>query len=140
MEGFSIPLAEVPTALAPLVERFSMEHSLYDASERPRVIGTIGASNVFSECHEGAIYLHRGRQYLVSELDRDHRRVRVRAVRAPYYTRALSDKETEILSRDRTRPAGNSRLVQGRLKVTTHLRAYERRRGHAFVGGKASRR
>ena len=47
---------------------------------------------------------------------------------APYYTRALSDKETEILSRDRARPAGNFRLVQGRLKVTTTITGYERRR------------
>ena len=97
-------------------------------SERPATVGTIGAGRVFAECHEGAIYLHRGRQYLVTELDPEERTVRVRPVDTPYYTRALSKKETEILSRDRTRPAGNFRLVQGRLKVTTTLTAFERRR------------
>jgi DEAD/DEAH box helicase domain-containing protein len=99
-----------------------------DRSQKPAVIGSIGAANVFSECHEGAIYLHRGRQYLVTELDRDRRDVWVRSIDAPYYTRALSQKETEILSRDRARPAGNFKVVQGRLKVTTTVTGFERRR------------
>ena len=47
------------------------------------VIGSVGAGNVFSECHEGAIYLHRGRQFHVAELDIDRREVRVRGVRVP---------------------------------------------------------
>ncbi len=97
--------------------------------ERSR-IGTVGASRVFAECHEGAIYLHRGRQFLVTRLDVDERLVHVRAVNAGYYTQALSEKETEILSRDRARPAGNFRLVTGRLRVTTRLTAFERRRVH----------
>ena len=95
---------------------------------RPTLVGSIGAANAFSECHEGAIYLHRGRQYLVTALDLDERAVHVRAVDAPFYTRALSEKETEILSRERSRPAGNFRVGQGRLKVTTRITGYERRR------------
>ncbi|HEY5656840.1 MAG TPA: DEAD/DEAH box helicase, partial [Myxococcota bacterium] len=95
---------------------------------RPELVGSIGASNAFSECHEGAIYLHRGRQYLVTALDLDEREVRVRAVDAPYYTRALSDKETEILSRLRRRPSGNFQIGEGRLKVTTRITGFERRR------------
>jgi DEAD/DEAH box helicase domain-containing protein len=99
-------------------------------------IGTIGASRVFAECHEGAIYLHRGRQFLVTRLDVDEQRVHVRAVNAGYYTQTLSEKETEILSRDRARPAGNFRLVTGRLRVTTRLTAFERRRvqGQELLG------
>src|SRR5690606_1321692 len=46
---------------------------------RPEAIGTIGAGRVFAECHEGAVYLHRGRQFLVRELDLEAQRVRVRA-------------------------------------------------------------
>ncbi len=100
------------------------------AGSRPRVIGTVGAANVFTECHEGAIYLHRARQFLVTDLELDARRVTVRAVNVPFYTRALSEKETEILSRDAARPAGNFRLVRGRLRVTTRVTGFERRRVH----------
>src|SRR4030095_2644107 len=100
------------------------------AQERPVEIGTIGAGRVQAECHEGAIYLHRGRQYLVTELDPDEQRVRVRAVDAAWFTRALSEKETEILSRDAARPAGHFRLVRGKLRVTTRITGFERRRTH----------
>jgi DEAD/DEAH box helicase domain-containing protein len=100
------------------------------ADERAREIGSIGMGRVFAECHEGAIYLHRGRQFLVSELDVERRTVRVRAVDVPFYTRALSEKETEILARERARPVGNFRLVLGRVRVTTRITGYERRRVH----------
>ncbi|UCE87294.1 MAG: DUF1998 domain-containing protein, partial [Deltaproteobacteria bacterium] len=109
-----------------------------DASgeSRPAVVGSIGGARVGSECHEGAIYLHRGRQFLVTQLDLDAHVVRVRAVDSPFYTRAVSEKETEILERQRTRPAGNFRLVQGRLRVTTHITGFERRRvrGQDLIG------
>jgi DEAD/DEAH box helicase domain-containing protein len=104
--------------------------------ERPVEIGTIGSGRVLAECHEGAIYLHRGRQYLVTELDLEQKLVRVRAVDAAWFTRSLSEKETEILSRDAARPAGHFRLVRGRLRVTTRITGFERRRvnGQELIG------
>ncbi len=92
------------------------------------IIGTIGSANVFSECHEGAIYLHHGRQFLVTRLDRDERVVSVRAVNSPHYTRAISEKQTEILTRERARPGGAFRVVEGRVKVTKTITGFERRR------------
>jgi DEAD/DEAH box helicase domain-containing protein len=97
---------------------------------RPEAVGTIGAGRVFAECHEGAVYLHRGRQFLVTELDVEARCVRVRAVDVPFFTRALSEKETEILAREAARPVGHFRLVRGRLRVTTRVTGFERRRIH----------
>ena len=104
--------------------------------ERPVEIGTIGSGRVLAECHEGAIYLHRGRQYLVTELDLEQKLVRVRAVDAAWFTRSLSEKETEILSRDASRPAGHFRLVRGNLRVTTRITGFERRRvsGQELIG------
>ncbi|HXV36415.1 MAG TPA: DEAD/DEAH box helicase [Myxococcota bacterium] len=102
----------------------------------PEMVGTIGSANVFSECHEGAIYLHHGRQFLVTRLDLDERAVSVRAVSSAYYTRALSEKQTEILSRERSRPAGNFLVVQGRVRVTKTVTGFERRRirGQELLG------
>jgi len=100
----------------------------YSIHTEGRVIGTIGSANVWSECHEGAIYLHHGRQYRVTRLDLDEREVHAEPVQVPYFTRALQEKQTEILERLRTRPAGGFRLAQGRVKVTTRITGYERRR------------
>jgi DEAD/DEAH box helicase domain-containing protein len=95
---------------------------------RARMVGTVGSVRALSECHEGAVYLHRARQYLVRQLDLGDREARVVAVRVPHYTRALSEKETEILERRRCRPAGSFRLVEGRVRVTTRTTGFERRR------------
>jgi DEAD/DEAH box helicase domain-containing protein len=101
-----------------------------------RSIGTIGSGHVYGECHEGAIYLHHARAFRVTKLDLEERKVWVEASDGSTYTRALSEKETSILARERTRPAGNFRLCLGRVKVTTRVTGYERRRvrGQELLG------
>jgi len=101
-----------------------------EGAARPVVVGSIGGGRVFSECHPGAIYLHRGRQYLVTRLELDERTAWVRPVDAAWYTRALSEKDTEVLSRERVRPGPAYRLATGRVRVTTRVTGYERRRVH----------
>lgn len=93
-----------------------------------RVVGKNSGLRTFTECHEGAIYLHRAEHYLVTRLDLEHRNVWVRPVRTSYYTRARSEKETEILERQRSRPIGNFLVRQGRLRVTERIVGYEKRR------------
>jgi DEAD/DEAH box helicase domain-containing protein len=101
-----------------------------------RSIGTVGSGHVYTECHESAIYLHHARAFRVTKLDLDERKVWVEPSDGTTYTRALSEKETSILARERTRPAGNFRLCLGRVKVTTRVTGYERRRvrGQELLG------
>ncbi len=108
-------------------------------ARKPRIIGSIGAGNVMSECHPGAIYLHHGRQFRVVNLDLEQRKVDVEPIDAAYFTKALGERETEILSRARTRPAGSFLLVEGRVKVTSRVVGYERRRvrGQELLGTEA---
>jgi DEAD/DEAH box helicase domain-containing protein len=105
-------------------------------ARRPRIIGSIGAGNVMSECHPGAIYLHHGRQYRVVNVDLELRRVDVEPTSSAYFTKAIGEKETEILSRARQRPAGSFLLVEGRVRVTSRIVGYERRRvrGQELLG------
>jgi DEAD/DEAH box helicase domain-containing protein len=65
--------------------------------ESGAVIGTVDGVRVFHECHPGAVYLHAGRQFLVEQLDREERRVRVVAADVDYFTTPLTEKETEVL-------------------------------------------
>jgi DEAD/DEAH box helicase domain-containing protein len=91
------------------------------------VVGKNDGVRVFKECHPGAIYLHRGQQHLVTELDLKRRNVVVRPTRVRYSTRALSDKGTEILGVDRSRPVANFLARLGRVRVTEQVVGYEKR-------------
>jgi DEAD/DEAH box helicase domain-containing protein len=93
-----------------------------------KVVGSFDGVRVFKEGYPGAVYLHRGRSYQVKELDLEHRKVRVAPLRADYYTRARSEKETEILEETGRRPVANFLVRQGRLKVTETVTGFERRR------------
>jgi DEAD/DEAH box helicase domain-containing protein len=93
----------------------------------PEVVGKNDGVRVFKECHPGAVYLHRGQQYLVTQLDLERRNVMVRPTQARYYTRSLSTKETEILTVERSRPVKNFLARLGRLRVTEQVVGYEKR-------------
>jgi len=93
-----------------------------------RVVGSLDGVRVNKEGYPGAVYLHQTRTYLVNDLDRENRRVRVNPVQVDFYTRARSQKETEILEETGRRPCANFLVRQGRLKVTEQVTGFERRR------------
>jgi DEAD/DEAH box helicase domain-containing protein len=100
--------------------------SIFEADGR-KPIGEVGGSRVFTECHKGAIYLHRGRQFYVEKLDLENKNVVVSPAAESYYTQALSEKETEILSQDRMKPVCNFIVKEGRLKVTEKVTGYHKK-------------
>ncbi|MCX7835302.1 MAG: DEAD/DEAH box helicase [bacterium] len=92
-------------------------------------IGDIDGSSVFRECHQGAVYLHNGRIYLVNELDLYRKKVVVtEQIPAPrYYTMPRTEKETEILDIYEKKKIGNDEFFLGKLRVHEQVVAYERR-------------
>lgn len=92
-----------------------------------RVIGSVSGGRALSEVHEGAIYLHRAQPHLITKLDHERANAYAREVRVKYYTKALSDKETEILEVLQSRPTLNFLIRLGRLKVTEKITGYEKR-------------
>lgn len=96
--------------------------------ETRRLIGQISVPRVYTECHPGAVYLHKADSYLVSSLDQGKREAWARQVELDYYTRALTEKETEILAVERTQTLPRFTACYGRLKVTERVRGFEKRR------------
>ena len=99
--------------------------TLYD-SGTGSPIGTVSGGQVYGECHDGAIYLHRGRQYLIAGRDAAKGHIHAEAVEVPYYTRTKTDKETEILDTLRSRPMPGFLAKLGRLKVRSQVVGYEK--------------
>lgn len=95
-----------------------------------RVIGTVDGIKAFKECHAGAVYLHRARQYLVDRLDLEKRNIFAHSSDLRYFTRPRAEKETEILRISRSRPRRQFVVREGTLKVTETIVAYEKRGVH----------
>jgi DEAD/DEAH box helicase domain-containing protein len=91
-------------------------------------IGQIDEHRAYRETHEGAVYLHRGKTYLVTTMDVAARLVRAKAASVDYYTRSRGRKETEILSTDAEQALFGTFAWRGRLKVREEITGYERRR------------
>lgn len=91
-------------------------------------LGKSEGIRALKECHPGAIYLHRGETYQVESLDLEKKVIRAAPARVPYYTRAVTKKETEILEVLASKPAGNFLVRMGRLRVTERFDAFEVRR------------
>ncbi len=105
--------------------------------DRNTLIGTSAGLRVFTECHQGAVYLHRTRQYEVTSLDLEKANVLVRPARLNYYTRAVSEKETKILGAPlRAKEFPGFTVSEARLEVTERVTSYEKRRssGQDLIG------
>jgi len=90
------------------------------------IIGTVSGGQIYTECYDGAIYLHRGRQFLIAGRDPHKGQIFAEEVDVPYYTRAKDEKETEILEELRSRPMAGFLAKLGRLKVSTQVVGYEK--------------
>lgn len=96
--------------------------------ETKNLIGKLGGNRAFTEGHEGAIYLHRGKQYVITGLDIERKNIYARETDQSYYTHPLVEKETEILKCFKRKRVRNFLINLGKLKVTETVTGYEKRR------------
>ncbi|GAB6127109.1 DEAD/DEAH box helicase [Humidesulfovibrio idahonensis] len=107
-----------------------------EAADTGEVIGAVDSLRACRETHPGAVYLHRGRTWLIESLDLPGQTVKARPARVGYYTRVRSSKETEILEVFDRREVLGTRFTLARLKVTEHITGFEKRstRGGTLLG------
>jgi DEAD/DEAH box helicase domain-containing protein len=100
------------------------------------VIGTIDGIRAFKECHPGAVYLHRGRTWVMSDLDISRKVTRGRLQQVKFYTRSLTEKQTEILEIFEVKPIINFLAKMGRLRVRERVTGFQKRliRGQELIG------
>jgi DEAD/DEAH box helicase domain-containing protein len=96
--------------------------------ESGKAIGELSGSRIFREAFPGSIYLHRGRQYQVTELDLQKKRVLCRTADVQYYTQALSNEETEVISEKQSSGCKNFLVSWGTLKTTQRITGFDKKR------------
>lgn len=98
------------------------------SSASGRTIGTVDGIRALRECHPGAIYLHAGRQFGITELDGAKRQAIAEPAHVDYFTQPLTDKSTEILEILDHRKDGPLQAWTGRVRVTETVVGFERKR------------
>jgi DEAD/DEAH box helicase domain-containing protein len=88
----------------------------------------MSGARVFRDTFPGAIYLHRGRQYHVTELDLERKKVICREVNVNYYTQALSKEDTEVIEEKVIGTHKSLSVYWGDLKTTQKIIGYEKKR------------
>jgi DEAD/DEAH box helicase domain-containing protein len=92
------------------------------------LIGTVDVPRAMHTTHEGAVYLHGGRQFEVAELDLEQRRVLVHPFLGNWYTQPKKETDTYIEALlDRKEFMGVT-LSFGKVTVTEQVLAYQRKR------------
>lgn len=108
-----------------------LSYSLEDTAGN--VIGLMDGFRAWKEAHPGAIYMHRGKSWMVSDIDSGRMRILLEPARVGWFTRARLRKETEIITELDRRSLGNCAVFRGRLRITEQITGYERR---ATIGNK----
>jgi DEAD/DEAH box helicase domain-containing protein len=113
----------------------SAEHFVLLDSESGEVLGTVEAVRAFATVHEGAIYLHLGRSYLVVALDLDARRVLLEPFSGDYFTQSKRESMTYVTRLLEHRQACGVRLSFGEVVYSETVLGFQRKqlRDHAVI-------
>jgi DEAD/DEAH box helicase domain-containing protein len=105
----------------------SLNYTILDASQGNRQIETIDASVALSQVHPGAIYLHYGEPYIVTQLDLTARCAYVVPADVPYYTQAKELTEIRVVKTLRERDTPKAKCYVGEVEVTTTVIGFRRK-------------
>jgi DEAD/DEAH box helicase domain-containing protein len=115
-----------PAARVPLRSTSPDAFTVIDASSGS-VLGLVELERAYSTIHEGAVYLHLGRQYLVRELDLPARRAIVEPFAGDWYTQARKETSTDIERPLQIERRLGLELSLGIVSVTEQVVAYQRK-------------
>ncbi len=100
-------------------------------AESGESVGTVEYPKVFRECHDGAVYLHSGLTYVVSELNVNMKAALVAPKSVNYYTEAKSAEDIQIIQVEEQKtlsaPKGKINLYYGTIRVTEQVTGYVRK-------------
>jgi DEAD/DEAH box helicase domain-containing protein len=92
-----------------------------------RVIGQLDPSAADRSVHPGAIYLHQGDQWLVTDYRPEEHTALVRPAREGYFTQALGESDIEIRQVLASRWLGRAEISFGNIELSGQVTGYLRR-------------
>jgi DEAD/DEAH box helicase domain-containing protein len=95
--------------------------------ETGALLGTVDESRAFFHVHPGAVYLHQGEQYEVSELDLAGKVALVGRSQADYYTQVRDRTDIEVLDEIEADESGPATAIFGEVRVTRRVVGFQRK-------------
>ncbi len=124
-----LPSVSYPAQRVNLRSASGAFYTLVD-DETGAILETVSEASAFMQLHPGAIYLHMGETYLVTELDMESHSAYASKTDAPYFTQARDFTDTRVLNIYKRREAGRVSAFLGEVSVTTHVTGFRRVRQH----------
>jgi DEAD/DEAH box helicase domain-containing protein len=90
------------------------------------LVGTVEGGRAFRLVHPGAIYLHQGRQWRVTDLDLDDRVALVEPNDCAEYTQPRTTTDISLLGAEARRRVGAAELALGPVRVRSQVVGYRR--------------
>ena len=102
----------------------------YSIIETPAgcLLETVEASVAFSQIHPGAIYLHHGEAYLITDLDLVQHIAMATPSSADYYTQAMEITDIRIINLIREKDYRGVKVCFGDVEVTSHVLTFLKKR------------
>ncbi|MFC2066130.1 DEAD/DEAH box helicase [Chloroflexota bacterium] len=91
------------------------------------LLETVESSVAFFQIHPGAIYLHQGESYLITELDLASRTAHAAPTYAAYYTQTKDLTDLHIVKTRRNKSLGKVNVYLGEVEVTTTVLGYKKK-------------
>ncbi len=91
------------------------------------LLETVEASVALFQIHPGAIYLHQGESYLVTELDLANRTAYAVPTTANYYTQTKEIEDLHIVKLSREKNLGRVKVYVGEVEVTTTVVGFKKK-------------
>ena len=102
--------------------------TIIDASPGYRELETVESAVALFQIHPGAIYLHQGEAYLITELDLSARIAYAMPTDAPYYTQAKDITEVRVIQVNQEKRVGGVKVYLGQVEVTTTVVGFRKKR------------
>ncbi|MCL2281617.1 MAG: DEAD/DEAH box helicase [Dehalococcoidia bacterium] len=101
--------------------------SLIDA-RNGKLLETLELSHAFMQAHLGAVYLHQGESYKVTEFDLSGKVIKAEPCANNYYTVAKDLTDVRILSTHKEKAFGTLKVYLGEVKVSMDVVSYKKKK------------
>jgi len=124
---YPTPTVAYPAEQVNIRSTSGLYYTILDVSQDNRQMETVEASVALSQIHPGAVYLHQGKSYFVTQLDLVARTAYVIPTDVPYYTQSkeLTDLQVLKITKEKDTPRAKSYL--GEVEVTSTVIGFRKK-------------